>query len=291
MARIAVLWPILLAAACAGGEERPTSTLEREVRRALARTAPEARASVWLAEADGPELLAMEADRVVPAASTVKLLILAEAHAQSKAGTFSWVEETTLRAEDRVGGAGSLRHERPGSTWTWLQVSRRMIAESDNMASNLLLRRLGAERVNARAAALGLRHTRIEREFMDGDARREGRENRTTAREMGSLARAVFRKEAVGPREDEEMIALLERTSRGRIASGVPREVPVGHKGGTGPALRADVGWVRLPGRPYVLSIFLDGVLERPEGSPDRGVEAIEAVARAVWRTLGPADE
>ena len=288
MTRIAVLWPILWIAACAGPEPKKVPELEREVRKALARTAPEARASVWLAEADGRVLLAMEADRAVPAASTAKLLILAEAHAQAKSGLFSWVEETTLRAEDRVGGAGSLRHERPGSTCTWLQVARRMIAESDNMASNLLLRRLGADRVNARAAAFGMTRTRIEREFMDPEARRL---NLTTAREMGQLARAIFRKEAVGPREDEEMIALLERTARGRIASGVPRDVPVGHKGGTAAGLRADVGWVRLPGRPYVLSIYLDGVLERPEGSPDRGIEAIEAVSRAVYRSLGPADE
>jgi beta-lactamase class A len=290
MTRFAALAALLLTS-CSAPAGPALSDLERDVRLALARTAPEAKPSIWLAEADGPELLSMEADRVVPAASTIKVLILIEAHAQARSGLFTWTEETTLREEDRVGGSGSLRFERTGSTWTWLQLARRMIAESDNVASNLLLRRVGMDRVNVRAAALGLAKTRVEREFMDADARRRGLENTTTAREMGALLRALYRREILGPAECDAMIALLEHTSRGRIASGVPRDVPVGHKGGTGPALRADVGWVRLPGRPYVLSVFLDGVLERPDADEDRGIEAIEAVARAVWRRLGPSDE
>jgi beta-lactamase class A len=283
---------LLLAAGCAepGAGDAPPP-LEREVRAALARTAPEAAPGLWLCGLDGRERLAIEADRLVPAASTIKVLILVEAHAQAREGKFSWTEETAVLEEDRVGGSGSLRFEKPGSTWTWLQIARRMIAESDNTASNLLLRRLGMDRVNARAAALGLERTRVERFFMDAGARSLGRDNRTTAREMGRLLLAICRREIVGPEECDEMIALLERTSRGRIASGVPRDVAVGHKGGTGPGLRADVGWVRVPGQPYVLSVYLDGLLDRPGIDENRGQEAIEAVARAVYRRLGPTDE
>jgi beta-lactamase class A len=87
------------------------------------------------------------------------------------------------------------------------------------------------------------------------------------------------------------MAAVLERTSRSRIAAGVPRIVPVGHKGGTLPGLRHDVGWVRVEGSPYVLSIFLDNVLERPGVEADRGNDAIEAISRVVFAALGPGDE
>ena len=87
------------------------------------------------------------------------------------------------------------------------------------------------------------------------------------------------------------MIETLEKTSRGRIAAGVPRFVPVGHKGGSLPGLRHDVGWVRVPGHPYVLSVFLDNVLERPGAEEDRGLAAIGAVAQTVYSMLGPTDE
>jgi hypothetical protein len=46
-----------------------------------------------------------------------------------------------------------------------------------------------------------------------------------------------------------------------------------------------------VPGQPYVLSVFLDNVLERPGGEEDRGIAAIEAIGRIVYETVGPTDE
>jgi beta-lactamase class A len=286
-----VPWFLVLAGCAPTSDFERMGRLEREVRMALVREAPESRPSLWLAQFDGRELLAIDADRPVPGASTLKVLLLVEAHAQAAAGTFEWSADTTLLAEDVVGGTGTLQNERPGSTWSWRQIARRMIQESDNTASNLILGRLGMDRVNARAAALGMAVTRFERKFMDFEAQRAGLENRTTARELGRLCLAIARRELVSPAACDEMIALLEGTSRGRIAAGVPKGVPVGHKGGLMRGLRADVGWVRLPGRPYVLSIFVDNVYEKPGADEDRGILAIEAAARAVHAAMGPSDE
>jgi beta-lactamase class A len=267
------------------------SLLERDIRLAAHRESPGLQISLWLAQSDGRELLALDADRPVPGASTLKILILVEAHAQAIAGTFRWADEHTLVSSDIVGGTGSFQHEKVGSTWTFLQYARRMIAESDNTASNILLRRLGMASVNERAARLGLEATRFEREFMDFDARREGKENWTTAREMGQLMRAIFRRAILTPEACDEMVAAFEHTSRGRIAAGVPRDVAVGHKSGAVAGLRHDVGWVRVAGRPYILSVFLDNILEAPSEDGDRGIAAIEAIARRVYDSLGPTDE
>lgn len=281
----------LLAASCALSDFERMSRLERETRLAHARHSPESRLSLWLAGADGTEILSVDADRRVPGASTVKVLILVEAHAQAAEGTFDLGGSATYLAEDRVDGSGSLQHEKPGSTWTYRQLIRKMISESDNVASNILLKRLGMKSLNLRAERLGMRVTRFERLFMDEEARRERKENWTTAREMGRLLLSIYRKEILSPAACDEMIETLERTSRGRIASGVPKFVPVGHKGGSLPGLRHDVGWVRVQGHPYVLSVFLDNVLERPGAQEDRGYEAIGAIARIVYATLGPTDE
>jgi beta-lactamase class A len=278
---------------CVAAEFDRMAPLERKLRLVQVREAPEAQMSLWLAHADGRELLAIHADQPMEGASTLKVLILVEAHAQVIEGTFHFADSTTLQEEDRVEGSGSLKDERPGSQWTWRQLARKMILESDNTASNLLLGRLGMRRVNERAERLGLSVTRFERPYEDREARRLGLKNRTTAREMGRLLGMIYRKEILTPEACQEMIDVLERTSRGRIAAGVPRDIPVGHKSGRMPGLRHDVGWVRLPGRPYVLSIFLDNVLEKPyaEDEPDRGIRAIEAVARVVFETLGPSEE
>ena len=109
---------------------------------------------------------------------------------------------------------------------------------------------------------------------------------------MGQVMRAIFRKEILTKEACEQMIALLERTSRGRIAAGVPKEIAVGHKSGSIiPGIRHDVGWVRVPGQPYVLSIFLDGFIEDPTGEEDRGVRGLEAIGRIVYEAMGPTDE
>ena len=194
--------------------------------------------------------------------------------------------------DEIVEGTGSFQHERVGSSWTYAQYAKRMITESDNTAANILLRRLGMRNVNERAAKLGLEVTRFEREFMDFAARdREHRENWTTAREIGQLMRKIFRREILTKEACDEMIRLLEHTSRGRIAAGVPREIAVGHKSGSMPGVRHDVGWVRVPGHPYILSVCLDRVLDDRSGEEDRGVNGLEAIGRLVYDAVGPTDE
>lgn len=291
MPRPALVLALVLFSGCAASEYETMSRFEREVKLAHVRHSPESRMSLWLGRTDGKELLAINADWRVPGASTVKILLLIEAHAQSLAGELDLGASTTYLAEDRVEGSGSLQYEKPGSTWTWRQLLRRMIAESDNVASNMILRRLGMARVNARAEQMGLQVTRFARPFMDEEARRRGIENWTTAREMAMVVRAIYRREILTAEACDEMIALMERTSRGRIAAGVPKFIPVGHKGGSLPGLRHDVGWVAVPGHPYVLSVFLENVLEKPGAEEDPGYSAIEAVARVVFESLGPTDE
>jgi beta-lactamase class A len=290
--RIRVLLLAALAGCAAPSDFEKMPRLEREVRFAAIREAGTTELSLWLAQAEGRELLAINADRPVAAASTLKILILVEAHAQAIEGTFRWADEHSLLAGEIVDGTGSFQHERVGSSWTYLQYGRRMITESDNTAANILLRRLGMRNVNERAAKLGLQVTHFEREFMDFAARDlEHRENWTTAREMGTLVRAIFRKDILTPQACDEMIALLEHTSRGRIAAGVPKEIAVGHKSGSMPGVRHDVGWVRVPGHPYILSVCLDRILDDPSGAEDRGVNGLEAIGRIVYDAVGPTDE
>jgi beta-lactamase class A len=285
---------LILVAGCAEPSAiEKMSRLERDVRFAVARSCPGAQLSLWLAQADGHELLALDADRPLPGASTLKVLILVEGFAQEGEGTFRWTDSATMTESDLVGGSGSFQNEKVGSSWTYLQYARRMIAESDNVASNILLRRLGMKNVNERGRKLGLEVTRFERFFMDFRSRdREGKENWTTAREMGRLLQSIYQRRILTPEACDDMIAILERTSRGRIAAGVPPRIPVGHKSGSLAGLRHDVGWVRLPGQPYVLSVFLDRVRELPAGrDEDLGLAAIEAVARVVYEAMGPTDE
>jgi Beta-lactamase enzyme family len=112
-------------------------------------------------------------DRVVPAASTIKVFVAA--------AFWRWgldpdepavVAETPWSLADRLRGPMTLG-----------DCALLMLAFSDNAATNVLLDRLGFEAVNAEAARLGAEHTEIRRLMMS-----EGPENVTCA---ADLARGI----------------------------------------------------------------------------------------------------
>ena len=115
-------------------------------------------------------------DRVVPAASTIKLFV---------ASAF-W--RSGLDAEERV--------DVPPVPWsvadriagpvTLADCALLMLAFSDNAATNVLLERLGLDAVNEEAARLGCERTEVRRPMMA-----EGPENLTCARDLARGLAAI----------------------------------------------------------------------------------------------------
>src|SRR2546421_10859933 len=70
-------------------------------------------------------------------------------------------------------------------------LATRMVAGSDNSATNVLIDRVGMENVNALMNSLGLKQTALRRKMMDLKAASEGRENVSTPREMMMLLAAI----------------------------------------------------------------------------------------------------
>jgi beta-lactamase class A len=114
---------------------------------------------------------------VFTAASIIKVPILFAWMYLERIGEVDRGEVCDLDAEPQVQGAGL----------SWLLRTRRlpfadvlllMIVLSDNLCANLVIRRVGTERLNAIfRGPLGLRDTRLERKLMDLNARAAGCEN------------------------------------------------------------------------------------------------------------------
>ncbi len=116
-------------------------------------------------------------------ASLIKVpILLAWIHLE-RAGKVSRTELCDLDAEPQVQGAG----------FSWLLGTRRlpyqdvllmMIALSDNLCTNLVIRRAGLERLDeAIHDALGLCDTHLQRRLMDFDARSRGLDNWISAQD------------------------------------------------------------------------------------------------------------
>ncbi|MBP0460317.1 serine hydrolase [Streptomyces montanisoli] len=117
-----------------------------------------------------PGVLEHRPDEVLPLASVGKLLLLTEvAHGLTcggpngggpGGGRLDAAEPVDLLDEDHCGGSGLLTRLSVGRL-TIADLATLTAAVSDNTATNALIRRVGLSRVNTRAEALGLVHTRV----------------------------------------------------------------------------------------------------------------------------------
>lgn len=94
--------------------------------------------------------VALNVSRPLAVGSTFKLAILAELQAQVSAGKRQWTDEVTLTDADRSLPSGTLQDAPTGSRYTLRDLAARMIAQSDNTATDLLLGVVGRAGVEAR---------------------------------------------------------------------------------------------------------------------------------------------
>nr|WP_234897261.1 serine hydrolase [Mycolicibacterium vanbaalenii] len=94
-------------------------------------------------------------DMSLPLASIFKLYVLLAVADAVKAGTVEWTDELTITEEAKAVGSPELDDLPPGSTVTVREASQQMISASDNMATDLLIERLGPGAIERALVAAG----------------------------------------------------------------------------------------------------------------------------------------
>ncbi|MDQ4126724.1 MAG: class A beta-lactamase-related serine hydrolase [Actinomycetota bacterium] len=223
-------------------------------------------------------------DQVLPSASLIKVLVLAELLRQADRGTLYLEEELEVWSEDLVDDSEMLAREQMPTRMPVRRLAEGMITLSDNAATNLLIRRLGIERVNDLARDLGLRNTSLRREMMDVAARARGEENLTTASEMVVLLGEIWH----GPSLSQASRAFaLELLLGQRIESKISLTLPAGagyaHKTGELQGVENDAGLVLVPGRTFALAVLVRGDVERALPLVGRAVSAVCETFAGSW--------
>lgn len=98
-------------------------------------------------------------DVVMPTASTIKLLVLAELFRQVGDGGIALADPVTMMPEDRRGGSGILKDLAPNLVATVHDHATLMTALSDNTSTAVLVRLLGLERILQSAREWGMTDT------------------------------------------------------------------------------------------------------------------------------------
>src|SRR5690349_1524582 len=145
----------------------------------------------------------------MPTASVIKVGIMAELYRQVEAGDVDLSRRLTVTKEDSYGGTGVLKEFEPGVEPTILDLCRMMIIVSDNVATGMLVRLLGKDRINRSFADWGLTHTELVWNIKLGEDIR--RYAVSTPRELGRLMEMIATDGFLSPESTAAMRYHLSR--------------------------------------------------------------------------------
>lgn len=258
--------------------EEERRALVDEVRRLAARGG--AKFTVCLADPNDGDMLLITDEDEMRAASMIKVFILACAMEKVKAGELHLDDMLQLEEADKVGGAGVIAGYRTGTALSVEELLHRMIAESDNTATNMMIDRLGMTEINGYMKAHGYGASSLQRKMMDEEAVKEGRENITSAKDLGTFFLRLYRSECAGEPYDGKMRDMLFAQADREC---FPRALPdarIAHKTGELDRFYADGGILYSEdGRAAILVILADDIERR-----GRAIEMMREIARRVMR-------
>lgn len=235
-------------------------------------------------------------DQLFPTASVFKVPVIVELYRQVEARSISLDERIVLMEKDKVPGSGILKELSEGIVLSIRDLIELMMILSDNTATDLLVEKVGMDRVNATLRDLGLEKTRVVvdcrdilfdlvglddlpdeektidvyedavRSTMTGGSWSLGVEKNdvTTPDEMLRLMELIVDGEAPSRESCDTILETMRRCQTGgyRIPKYLPREeFELAHKTGSLPGIRNDVGVVtiRETGERYIMSCFTMG--------------------------------
>lgn len=213
-------------------------------------------AGLALLDLRGSERIAINADELLPTASTIKIAILAHLLELAEQGAIDLDRRVVVDASHRVPGSGVLLHFDDPVELTVRDVAVLMIDVSDNIATNLCIEWATADGVNEMLRRLGLCRTTLRRKMQDGAAIARGEENVATAGELVELMGKLFRGKGLHPAVCQETLRILRKPKGGYFRPGLPEDVEMANKPGAMGRVRNDAAIVYLPRRPYALCVM-----------------------------------
>src|SRR4030095_15378999 len=234
----------------------------------------------------------LNADRVFPTASSIKIAILVELYRQdqethSGANGKARLDDTyTFDPKDLVEDSRIMAGLTAGVTHlTNRDLAQFMVAVSDNAAANVLIDRVGKDNVNAMLRSLGLSKTMLRRKMIDIVAARRGDENVATPQEMVRLLEAIYKDKVLTKESTAALMKQLSTLKQSYIPRLLPESVQVANKPGELEAVRTDSGIVFAANRPFAISVMT--AYDREQRSAERAISEVALEAYHYFQMRG----
>jgi beta-lactamase class A len=236
-------------------------TLDRQLQ-SIGKQNSKLAASYLFIDPDSGEYSEFEADRVLPAASTIKLPIAIALFQDIDRHKVRLDEKLTIDKKSIAGGSGDLQTQKPGTQVSVAIAVTKMIEISDNTATNLIIDRLGGmAALNQRFRNWGLKVTTLNQPLPDLQGK-----NVTTASELAVTMSAISRGKVVSDSSRLKILGMMSNISRNTmLPQGLGKDAKIAHKTGDIGALIADVGSIDLSsGKNYIAAVLV----RRPHNDP-----------------------
>lgn len=220
------------------------------------------------------EQFLMNAHQSFHAASTIKTAYLIEAFKQADEHKFSLTDSILIHNDFKSIVDGSIYHldstddserdlyRRIGEKETIYNLLFRMITQSSNFSTNLVVDRIGAKNASQTMRSIGAKDIQALRGVEDNKAYELGMNNTVTAYDLMIIFGHLAKGTVVNKKACDSMIRILmHQQLREKIPAKLPSDVKVANKTGSIDKISHDSGIVFLPdGRKYVVVLLSAGV-------------------------------
>ncbi len=211
-------------------------------------------------EFSGSKLLQLPEEQF-PAASLIKLPILAAAFYAVKEKKVSLEEIITIRRKDITGGSGKLKALSLPRKFTFAQLLELMISSSDNTATNKVIEILDFEYINGIFKKIGLTGTSLARKMMDFSQRKKGVENYTNSVDIAHVLEKIYKRKLVNKKLSNLALSFLKKQKvNDRLPRYLPDQTIVAHKTGLERGVVHDAGIVYSPKGNYLICVLVKGI-------------------------------
>lgn len=216
---------------------------------------PTVKPSVFVWDYETQNYVDINASKIFSTASIIKIPVLIDVFKSIEAGQISLEDKIPLTEYFRTEGSGSLQFKARNSLYTIDELARRMITESDNSATNMLMAKVGSMTdVNQSIRDWGLKNTEVKTWLPDLAGT-----NHTTAREMATMLYNIDENEKfLSESSRNRMLNYMGHVHNNRlIQAGLAPGAVFLHKTGDIGSMLGDAGIVITPnGKKYIVVIL-----------------------------------
>ncbi len=239
----------------------------------------------------------INADESFHPASTMKVPVMMEVFHQASRGLFSLndqlkiVNSFTSIADgskyslDIVDDSEVTLYDRIGESESIQELTHLMIVRSSNLATNILIEKVGVQPINAFLQELGIQGVTVVRGIEDKAAFRLGINSSATARGLTHMMTLIAEGKVVSKKASQQMIEImLGQEFNESIPALLPKSVKLAHKTGWTGEFYHDTGIVFPESRkPYTISILTHGF---PENNENEAHNCMATISKMVYEQI-----